>query len=121
MVYHFANLSLETLDQPLPFHLVVISVLIEFLTGFHARDVGKLAGIDFPLVAIHHQYFVTSTIPEVKALKKEVPVIRDLEGSYYLRMERDGLLVGPYETGEKMKLCDDWYRDGVDSGKFNRV
>ena len=80
---------------------------------------GKLAGIDFPLVAIHHQYFVTSTIPEVKALKKEVPVIRDLEGAYYLRMERDGLLVGPYETGEKMKLCDDWYKNGVDSGKLN--
>ena len=34
-------------------------------------------------------------------------------------MERDGLLVGPYETGEKMKLCDDWYKNGVDSGKLN--
>ena len=86
--------------------------------GFHARDVGKLVGIDLPLVAIHHQYFVTSTIPEVKAQKKEVPVIRDLEGSYYLRMERDGFLVGPYETGEKMKLCDNWYKHGVDSGKL---
>ena len=85
---------------------------------FHARDVGKLAGLDLPLVAIHHQYMVTSTIPEVKALKKEVPVIRDLEGSYYLRMERDGLLLGLYEHGEKMKLSDDWYRDGVPGGEW---
>ena len=88
-------------------------------SGFHARDVGKLAGLDLPLVAIHHQFLITPTIPEVKALKKEVPVIRDLEGSYYLRMERDGLLFGPYEKGEKMQLCEDWYRNGVDPGKYS--
>ena len=86
--------------------------------GFHARDVGKLAGLDLPLVAIHHQFLITPTIPEVKALKKEIPVIRDLEGSYYLRMERDGLLFGPYEKGEKMQLCEDWYRNEVDPSKF---
>ena len=79
---------------------------------------GKLAGLDLPLVAIHHQFLITPTIPEVKALKKEIPVIRDLEGSYYLRMERDGLLFGPYEKGEKMQLCEDWYRNGVDPGKY---
>ena len=89
--------------------------------GFHAREVGKLAGLEMPCCAIHHQYLVSSTIPEVKALKKEVPVIRDLEGSYYCRMERDGLLFGPYESGEKMKLCDDWFLNGVPSGNFSYV
>lgn len=39
-----------------------------------------MAGIDFPTLAAHHQYVVTSTIPEVEALEKELPVIRDLEG-----------------------------------------
>ena len=76
--------------------------------GFWGREVGKLAGADHPLIPIHHQYLVTTTIPEVQALKKEMPVIRDLEGSYYIRQERSGLLVGPYEKGHKMKMQDEW-------------
>ena len=54
-------------------------------SGFWGREVGLLSGIDLPLVPIEHQYMVTKTIPEVKALKQEIPVMRDLEGSYYLR------------------------------------
>uniref|UniRef100_A0A8C5UAM9 Dimethylglycine dehydrogenase, mitochondrial n=1 Tax=Malurus cyaneus samueli TaxID=2593467 RepID=A0A8C5UAM9_9PASS len=81
--------------------------------GFWARDVGKMIGLQHPLIPVHHQYVVTSTIPEVKALKTELPVIRDLEGSYYLRQERDGLLFGPYESEEKMKLQDSWVTNGV--------
>ncbi|XP_061873710.1 dimethylglycine dehydrogenase, mitochondrial [Colius striatus] len=84
--------------------------------GFWARDVGKMIGLQHPVIPVHHQYVVTSTIPEVKALKTELPVIRDLEGSYYLRQERDGLLFGPYESQEKMKLQDSWVTDGVPPG-----
>lgn len=69
-----------------------------------------MAGHELPLAAIHHQYLVTSTVPEVAALEHEVPVIRDLEGSYYCRQERKGLLVGPYEHPDKMRLQDEWYR-----------
>ncbi len=64
--------------------------------------------LDLPMIPIHHQYVVTSTIPEVKQMKTEIPVIRDLQGSYYLRKERDGLLFGPYEAAEKMKVQEDW-------------
>uniref|UniRef100_A0A8C5PI84 Dimethylglycine dehydrogenase, mitochondrial n=1 Tax=Leptobrachium leishanense TaxID=445787 RepID=A0A8C5PI84_9ANUR len=85
-------------------------------TGFWAREVGKLIGIPHPLIPVHHQYVVTATIPEVKSLKKEFPVLRDLEGSYYLRQERDGLLFGPYESQEKMKLQESWVTDGVPPG-----
>ncbi|XP_075303011.1 dimethylglycine dehydrogenase, mitochondrial [Opisthocomus hoazin] len=84
--------------------------------GFWARDIGKMIGLQHPLVPVHHQYVVTSTIPEVKALKTELPVIRDLQGSYYLRQERDGLLFGPYESKEKMKLQDSWVTNGVPPG-----
>ncbi|XP_013400474.1 dimethylglycine dehydrogenase, mitochondrial isoform X1 [Lingula anatina] len=84
--------------------------------GFWAREIGALAGLEHPLVPIHHQYVVTSTIPEVAALKEELPVIRDLEGSYYLRQERTGLLIGPYESAEKMRMCDDWVNDRVPPG-----
>ena len=76
-----------------------------------------MVGIDLPLVPVDHQYVVTSTIPKVKELKREIPVIRDLEGSYYLRMERDGLLFGPYEAVDKMRLVEDWYTEGPPPGK----
>ncbi|XP_032330776.1 dimethylglycine dehydrogenase, mitochondrial isoform X4 [Camelus ferus] len=66
--------------------------------------------------AVQHQYVVTSSIPEVKALKRELPVLRDLEGSFYLRQERDGLLFGPYESQEKMKVQDTWVTNGVPPG-----
>uniref|UniRef100_A0A8C5ECM1 Dimethylglycine dehydrogenase n=1 Tax=Gouania willdenowi TaxID=441366 RepID=A0A8C5ECM1_GOUWI len=84
--------------------------------GFWAREVGKMIGLEHPTIPVHHQYVVTATVPEVKALKKELAVIRDLEGSYYLRQERDGLLFGPYEKMEKMVVQDSWVRDGVPPG-----
>ncbi|MEQ2193418.1 hypothetical protein XENOCAPTIV_024829 [Xenoophorus captivus] len=84
--------------------------------GFWAREVGKMIGFEHPTIPVHHQYVVTATVPEVKALKKELAVIRDLEGSYYMRQERDGLLFGPYEKMEKMVLQDSWVRDGVPPG-----
>ena len=87
------------------------------MTGFWAREVGNLIGFQHPTIPVHHQYVVTATVPEVKALKTELPVIRDLEGSYYLRQERDGLLFGPYEKMEKMVLQDSWVRDGVPPGQ----
>uniref|UniRef100_A0A3B5MR59 Dimethylglycine dehydrogenase n=1 Tax=Xiphophorus couchianus TaxID=32473 RepID=A0A3B5MR59_9TELE len=65
-----------------------------------------MIGFQHPTIPVHHQYVVTATVPEVKALKKELAVIRDLEGSYYLRQERDGLLFGPYEKMEKMELFE---------------
>lgn len=67
-----------------------------------------MVGVEHPLIPIHHQYLVTSTIPEVQQCKHEIPVMRDLEGSYYLRQEKQGLVVGPYERAEKMRLQDDW-------------
>ena len=76
------------------------------LLGFWGKEVGKMCGMDLPLVPMEHQYLVTKSIPEVQALKQEIPVLRDLEGSYYLRMERDGLLVGPYEKGCHAR--EDW-------------
>ena len=72
-----------------------------------------------PLVPMQHQYLVTKSVPEVQALKKEFPVLRHLEGSFYLRQERDGLLIGPYESEEANKACEDWVRGKVPHGKVN--
>jgi len=85
-------------------------------TGFWGREVGHLAGHDLPLVPVQHQYLVTKSVPEVQALKEEIPVIRHLEGSFYFRMERDGLLVGPYESAESMVQMKEWAEVGVTPG-----
>ncbi|KAL2099803.1 hypothetical protein ACEWY4_004197 [Coilia grayii] len=85
-------------------------------SGFWARELGEMIGFEHPTIPVHHQYVVTATVPEVKALKTELPVIRDLEGSYYLRQERDGLLFGPYESESKMVLQDSWVTGGVPPG-----
>ncbi|KAF0289758.1 Dimethylglycine dehydrogenase, mitochondrial [Amphibalanus amphitrite] len=53
---------------------------------------------------------------QVRALKRELPVLRDLEGSYYCRQERDGLLIGPYEHQDSMNLSEDWVLQGVRKG-----
>ncbi|XP_077988471.1 dimethylglycine dehydrogenase, mitochondrial-like [Glandiceps talaboti] len=76
--------------------------------GFWSREIGKMVGIDLPIMTVEHQYVVTSSIPEVEQLDRELPVLRDLEGSYYVRQERTGLLIGPYEKIENMKVKHDW-------------
>merc|ERR1719253_2083383 len=69
--------------------------------GLWARAVGDLAGVDTPCAVIQHQYVIFDEMPELKKLQKErgqqLPVLRDLAGSYYLRDEKAGMLIGPYE------------------------
>ena len=76
--------------------------------GFWGREIGRMVGTELPLGVVHHQYLVTGTIPEVANLKKELPFMRDLEGSVYTRQERQGIAVGVYESADKMKMKDDW-------------
>ena len=66
--------------------------------GFWGKEIGALAGLNLPLVPMQHQYLVTKTVPEVKALDREFPVLRHLEGSFYCRQERDGLLIGNFKN-----------------------
>lgn len=89
--------------------------------GFHAREIGQMAGLDLPLVPVHHQYLVSASVPFLEDWQKnhngrQIPGIRDLRGSYYARQERTGLLFGPYEEPEKMKIQEDWYDNGVPKG-----
>lgn len=69
--------------------------------GTWAREIGQLVGLDLPIVPMEHQYLVTEAIPEVAALDRELPLLREVDVSYYLRQEADGLLLGPYERGAK--------------------
>jgi hypothetical protein len=54
--------------------------IITLVPGFWAREFGQLCGLDLPLVPMQHQYLVTSSVPEVQQLKREIPVLRHLEG-----------------------------------------
>ncbi len=65
--------------------------------GQWARKVGELAGVRLPIVPLQHQYVITEPLDEVIALKRELPVLRDPRGSYYVRQEGSGLTVGPFE------------------------
>ena len=69
--------------------------------GTWAREVGQLVGLDLPIVPMEHQYLVTEAIPEVAALGRELPLLREVDVSYYLRQEAHGLLLGPYERGAR--------------------
>src|SRR5262245_17954250 len=69
--------------------------------GTWAREVGQLVGLDLPIVPMEHQYLVTEAIPEIEALGRELPLLREVDVSYYLRQEAEGLLLGPYERGAK--------------------
>jgi len=69
--------------------------------GLWAKQVGLMAGLDLPVTPMEHHYLVTETIPEIAAMKEELPLIVDLEGFTYTRQEGKGLLVGLYERNFK--------------------
>jgi dimethylglycine dehydrogenase len=65
--------------------------------GYRAGEVMAMVGQYLPIVAMSHQYLVTEPIPELIGRGAKLPLLRDPDVSYYLRQERDGLLLGPYE------------------------
>jgi dimethylglycine dehydrogenase len=69
--------------------------------GYYAREVGKWFGRDLPMMVMSHQYMLFDTIPELESWTKEVghklPLLRDVDSSYYLRQEKHGFNLGPYE------------------------
>ncbi|HUD96307.1 MAG TPA: FAD-dependent oxidoreductase, partial [Woeseiaceae bacterium] len=72
-------------------------------TGNFARRTGALVGLDIPVIPVEHQFIVTA--PHADILKRQVQglpemgVLRESDGSWYMREERGGLLLGPYEKG----------------------
>ena len=77
-------------------------------TGLWGAEIAALAGTSLPLVAIELQYLVTEIIAEIAALETELPVLRGLDGPFYLRQERDGILIGVYEEAPVF-----WATEGI--------
>ena len=62
-----------------------------------------MVGLDIPVIPVEHQYIVTEPHPEIQKRKEqglpEMGVLRDSDSSWYMREERGGLILGPYEKG----------------------
>jgi dimethylglycine dehydrogenase len=82
-------------------------------TGNYARQTGAMVGLDVPVIPVEHQYIVTEPHPELVRRREngepEMAVLRESDGSWYLREENGGFILGPYEKGAP--CC---YVDGPD-------
>ncbi|NNL72197.1 MAG: FAD-dependent oxidoreductase [Silicimonas sp.] len=71
-------------------------------TGNHAQRTASLLGIKIPAIPVEHQYIVTEPDPALVEWRKshpEHPVLRDADAKWYVREERGGWILGPYEEG----------------------
>jgi dimethylglycine dehydrogenase len=75
--------------------------------GLWAREVGRMVGLELPLLAMEHMYLLTEDMPEVmeynKSTGRELIGVMDFKGEIYTRQERNGILLGTYE-----KACKPW-------------
>jgi len=69
--------------------------------GLWAREVGRMVGIELPVLAMEHMYLLTVDMPEVAAnvakTGREMPMALDFAGEIYIRQEGGGMLLGTYE------------------------
>ena len=73
--------------------------------GMWARDLGKLAGVDFPLHASEHYYLITEPI---EGIHHNLPIVEDPERYAYFREETGGLMIGLFEP-----VAGPWGMQGI--------
>jgi len=75
--------------------------------GLWAREVGRMAGLELPVLAMEHMYLLTDAMPEIAEFNqssgRELIGVIDFKGEIYTRQEGNGLLLGTYE-----KACRPW-------------
>ena len=62
--------------------------------GQWAREVGRMAGVNVPLVSVQHQYLITDAIP---GITRDLPTLRDPDRLTYYKEDVGGLVMGGYE------------------------
>ncbi|MDQ7070299.1 MAG: FAD-dependent oxidoreductase [Rhodobacterales bacterium] len=73
--------------------------------GYYAQRVGEWfiphGGRRVPMMVMSHQYLLSEEIPGiadyVEKTGAKLPLLRDVDSSYYLRQEKNGFNLGPYE------------------------
>ena len=77
-------------------------------TGNHAQRTARLLGIKIPAIPVEHQFIVTEPDPALQAYRAagnpEHPVLRDADAKWYVREERGGWILGPYERGAPVRF-----------------
>ena len=75
--------------------------------GLWAREVGRMIGLELPVLAMEHMYLITEDMEEVAgynaATGSELPMGLDFDGEIYIRQEGGGILLGTYE-----QACVPW-------------
>ncbi len=81
--------------------VVVSAEHVVTASGNHAQRTARMLGIKMPAIPVEHQYIVTEPDPALveyrKAGNPEHPVLRDADAKWYVREERGGWILGPYE------------------------
>ena len=69
-------------------------------TGNHVQNTANLLNTKIAAIPVEHQYIVTEEDPkliEYRQNNDEHPVLRDADAKWYVREERGGWILGPYE------------------------
>lgn len=97
-------------------------------TGNYARETGKMFGLNVPAIPVEHQYIVYDKDPALEKYRNtgghELAVLRESDASYYLREERMGWILGPYEKGAPARFADgvpDWFGKSLFEGDLDRL
>ena len=73
--------------------------------GLWAREVGRMVGLELPVLAMEHHYLLTEPMPEVIAYNeptgRELPHMIDFAGEIYARQEGQSILLGTYEQDNR--------------------
>ena len=80
--------------------MVITAEHVVTATGNHAQRTARLLGIKMPAIPVEHQYIVTEPDPALVEWRKsnpQHPVLRDADAKWYVREERGGWILGPYE------------------------
>ncbi|MFM8867164.1 MAG: FAD-dependent oxidoreductase, partial [Ilumatobacteraceae bacterium] len=73
--------------------------------GLWAREVGRMCGLELPVLAMEHHYLMTEPMDEVieynKKHGRELPHMIDFAGEIYARQEGQSILLGTYEQDNR--------------------
>ena len=75
----------------------IVAEIVVNAAGYRAGEIMAMLGRYLPIAVMSHQYLVTQDLPELSAVGSRLPLLRDPDSSYYLRQERGGFILGPYE------------------------
>ncbi|MFM8517208.1 MAG: FAD-dependent oxidoreductase [Nevskiaceae bacterium] len=106
----------------------IIAEHVVCATGNYARQTGRMFGLNVPAIPVEHQYIVYEESAELRAYRaaggRELAVLRESDKSYYLREERMGWILGPYEAGAPARFADgvpEWFGKDLFEGDLDRL